>query len=245
MPPAKKILIVDDEAMIRKAVRLALEKEGYEVVEAETGGEAMRRIELGKPDLILLDVMLPDVSGFDVCRDIRKAGLRVPIIILSAKTEEIDVVVGLEIGADDYITKPFRPKELVARVKAILRRSIHTRGRPAPAVYKTGDIVLDEATHEVRTGEVPVHLSPTEFKLLRHFMANPGRVLTQEEILEGVWGYDADVGGDLVKLNVSRLRRKLGADGLTRDVIQTVPGVGYLFKGAEGGVQREEARPHS
>ena len=128
-------------------------------------------------------------------------------------------------------------------MKAILRRSVHTRGRPAPAVYKTGDIVLDEATHEVRTAEVPVHLSPTEFKLLRHFMANPGRVLTQEEILEGVWGYDADVGGDLVKLNVSRLRRKLGADGKPRDVIQTVPGVGYLFRGAEGGVTREEARP--
>jgi len=128
-------------------------------------------------------------------------------------------------------------------VKAILRRSVHARGRPAPSVYKTGDIVLDEATHEVRTAEVPVHLSPTEFKLLRHFMANPGRVLTQEEILEGVWGYDADVGGDLVKLNVSRLRRKLGADGRTRDVIQTVPGVGYLFKGADGGVQREEAKP--
>src|SRR3984893_16356705 len=106
MAPAKKILIVDDEAMIRKAVHLALEKEGYEVVEAETGGEALRRIELSKPDLILLDIMLPDVSGFDVCRDIRKAGLRVPIIILSAKTEEIDVVVGLEIGAADYITKP-------------------------------------------------------------------------------------------------------------------------------------------
>src|SRR5207302_696301 len=103
MPPAKKILIVDDEAMIRKAVHLALEKEGYEVVEAETGAEALRRIELSKPDLILLDIMLPDVSGFDVCRDIRKAGLRVPIIILSAKTEEIDVVVGLEIGADDHI----------------------------------------------------------------------------------------------------------------------------------------------
>src|SRR3989442_1587168 len=119
MPPAKKILIVDDEAMIRKAVHLALEKEGYEVVEAETGGEALRRIELSKPDLILLDIMLPDVSGFDVCRDIRKAGLRVPIIILSAKTEEIVVVVGLEIGADDYITKPFPTRELPALVDGL------------------------------------------------------------------------------------------------------------------------------
>src|SRR5216110_3315514 len=123
MPPPKRILIVDDEAMIRKAIHLALEKEGYDVVEAETGAEALRRIELNKPDLILLDIMLPDVSGFDVCRDIRKAGLRVPIIILSAKTEEIDVVVGLEIGADDYITKPFRTRELLARIAAHLRRA--------------------------------------------------------------------------------------------------------------------------
>ena len=122
MPPPKKILIVDDEAMIRKAVHLALAKEGYEVVEAETGGEALRRIELSKPDLILLDIMLPDVSGFDVCRDIRKAGLRVPIIILSAKTEEIDVVVGLEIGADDYLPKPFDLAILIARLQGLLRR---------------------------------------------------------------------------------------------------------------------------
>src|SRR5260370_39448702 len=123
MAPAKEIVIVADEAMIRKAVHLALEKEGYEVIEAETGGDALRRIELSKPDLILLDIMLPDVSGFDVCRDIRKAGLRVPIIILSAKTEEIDVVVGVEIGADDYITKPFRTRELLARIAAHLRKA--------------------------------------------------------------------------------------------------------------------------
>src|SRR3979411_775785 len=123
MAPAKKILIVDDEAMIRKAVHLALEKEGYEVVEAETGGEALRRIELSKPDLILLDLMLPDVSGFDVCRDIRRMGSRVPIIILSAKTEEIDVVVGLGTVAADYIVKPVRPRELLARIAAHLRKA--------------------------------------------------------------------------------------------------------------------------
>src|ERR1700738_1638078 len=122
MAPAKKILVVDDEAMIRKAIHLALEKEGYEVGEAETGGEALRRLDSSKTALILLDVMLPDVSGFDVCRDIRKAGLRVPIIILSAKTEEIDVVVGLELGADDYIPKPFRTRELLARIAAHLRK---------------------------------------------------------------------------------------------------------------------------
>src|SRR5437899_1027643 len=143
MPPAKKILIVDDEAMIRKAVHLALEKEGYEVVEAETGGEALRRIELSKPDLILLDIMLPDVSGFDVCRDIRKAGLRVPIIILSAKTEEIDVVVGLEIGADDYITKPFRTRELLARIAAHLRKARQEEEAVNQGRLEFKDLVID------------------------------------------------------------------------------------------------------
>ena len=210
---------------------------------AYDGESAVEAVGREKPDLVILDINLPKLAGFVVLERIRHVDEHVAVLLLSARQDESDILRGLQLGADDYITKPFRPKELVARVKAILRRSVRTRGRPAPAIYKTGDLILDEATHQVRADGVPVHLSPTEFKLLRHFMANPGRVLTQEEILEGVWGYDADVGGDLVKLNVSRLRRKLGADGRTRDVIQTVPGVGYLFKGADGGVQREEANP--
>ncbi len=237
-----KLLVVDDDRDLVELLDYALRREGYEVVRAYDGEAALETLNREKPDLVVLDINLPKLAGFVVLERIRHVDEHIPVLLLSARQDESDILRGLQLGADDYITKPFRPKELVARVKAILRRSVHARGRPAPSVYTTGDIVLDEATHEVRTGEVPVHLSPTEFKLLRHFMANPGRVLTQEEILEGVWGYDADVGGDLVKLNVSRLRRKLGADGRTRDVIQTVPGVGYLFKGADGGVQREEAR---
>jgi len=219
-----KLLVVDDDRDLVELLEYALRREGYDVVRAYDGEAAVEAVNRDHPDLVILDINLPK---------------------LSARQDESDVLRGLQLGADDYITKPFRPKELVARVKAILRRSVRTRGRPAPSIYKTGDLILDEATHQVRAADVPVHLSPTEFKLLRHFMANPGRVLTQEEILEGVWGYDADVGGDLVKLNVSRLRRKLGADGKPRDVIQTVPGVGYLFRGADGGVQREEARPRA
>ena len=238
-----KLLVVDDDRDLVELLDYALRREGYEVVRAYDGEAALETLNRERPDLVVLDINLPKLAGFVVLERIRHVDEHVAVLLLSARQDESDILRGLQLGADDYITKPFRPKELVARVKAILRRSVHTRGRPAPSVYTTGDIVLDEATHEVRTAEVPVHLSPTEFKLLRHFMANPGRVLTQEEILEGVWGYDADVGGDLVKLNVSRLRRKLGADGRPRDVIQTVPGVGYLFKGAEGGVQREEARP--
>src|SRR5712691_805605 len=182
MPPAKKILIVDDEAMIRKAIHLALEKEGYEVVEAETGGEALRRIELGKPDLILLDIMLPDVSGFDVCRDIRKAGLRVPIIILSAKTEEIDVVVGLEIGADDYITKPFRARELLARIAAHLRRT-REDDRATNGRLEFRDLSINLNERRVFRGEKEVELTHTEFDLLAFLASNAGRVMSREKIL--------------------------------------------------------------
>jgi two-component system OmpR family response regulator len=227
-----KLLVVDDDRDLVELLDYALRREGYDVVRAYDGESAVDAVGRERPDLVVLDINLPKLTGFVVLER-----------LLSARQDESDILRGLQLGADDYITKPFRPKELVARVKAILRRSVRTRGRPAPVVYRTGDLVLDEATHEVTTADVPVHLSPTEFKLLRHFMANPGRVLTQEEILEGVWGYDADVGGDLVKLNVSRLRRKLTQDGKARDVIQTVPGVGYLFRGADGGVQREEQRP--
>ena len=238
-----KLLVVDDDRDLVELLDYALRREGYDVVRAYDGETAVEAVGRERPDLVVLDINLPKLTGFVVLERIRHVDEHVSVLLLSARQDESDILRGLQLGADDYITKPFRPKELVARVKAILRRSVRTRGRPAPVVYRTGDLVLDEATHEVTTADVPVHLSPTEFKLLRHFMANPGRVLTQEEILEGVWGYDADVGGDLVKLNVSRLRRKLTQDGKPRDVIQTVPGVGYLFRGADGGVQREDTRP--
>jgi DNA-binding response OmpR family regulator len=234
-----KLLVVDDDRDLVELLDYALRREGYDVVRAYDGETAVEAVGRERPDLVVLDINLPKLTGFVVLERIRHVDEHVSVLLLSARQDESDILRGLQLGADDYITKPFRPKELVARVKAILRRSVRTRGRPAPVVYRTGDLVLDEAT----TADVPVHLSPPEFKLLRHFMANPGRVLTQEEILEGVWGYDADVGGDLVKLNVSRLRRKLTQDGKPRDVIQTVPGVGYLFRGADGGVQREDTRP--
>lgn len=237
-----KLLVVDDDRDLVELLDYALRREGYEVARAYDGEAALEAVRRERPDLVVLDINLPKLAGFVVLERIRHLDEHVAVIMLSARGDETDILRGLQLGADDYLTKPFRPKELVARVKAILRRAVKTRGRAAPVVYRTGDILLDEATHQVSAADVPVHLSPTEFKLLRHFMANAGRVLTQEEILEGVWGYDADVGGDLVKLNVSRLRRKLASDGQPRDVIQTVPGVGYLFRGADGGVVREEAR---
>ncbi|MBM4421578.1 MAG: response regulator transcription factor [Chloroflexi bacterium] len=239
-----KVLVVDDDRDLVELVEYALRREGHEVVRAYDGEAAIDAVGREKPDLVCLDVNLPKMAGFTVLERLRRADEHLAVLMLSARQDESDIVRGLQLGADDYLTKPFRPKELVARVKAILRRSVGARGRGAPQRYRTGDIQLDEAAHEVRADGVPVHLSPTEFKLLRHFMANPGRVLTQEEILEGVWGYDTEVGDDdLVKLNVSRLRRKLTADGHQRDVIQTVPGVGYLFRGADGGVRREDSTP--
>jgi DNA-binding response OmpR family regulator len=237
-----KLLVVDDDRDLVETLDYALRREGYEVVKAYDGEAALETVTRERPDVVVLDINLPKLAGFVVLERIRQVDQHVAVIMLSAREEENDIVRGLQLGADDYLTKPFRPKELAARVKAILRRAVKTGGRPKPSVYRTGDIVLDEGTHHVTVSDVPLHLSPTEFKLLRHFMANPGRVLTQEEILEGVWGYDADVGGDLVKLNVSRLRRKLTSDGHPREVIETVSGVGYLFRGL-GEVMREESKP--
>lgn len=235
-----KLLIVDDDRDLCELLDYAFRREGYVVTKAYDGETALQAVRREMPDLIILDINLPQMAGFSVLERVRHDDRQLPVLLLSARQEEADVLRGLQLGADDYVTKPFRPKELLARVKAVLRRSYRERGRPAPMRFTTGDLTLDEGKHEVTAAGVPVHLSPTEFKLLRHFMANPGRVLTQEEILEGVWGYDPEVGGDLVKLNVSRLRRKLQADGISRDYIQTVPGVGYLFKGA-GGVSKESA----
>jgi len=206
MPAAKKILVVDDEAMIRKAIRLACEKEGYEVIEAETGSEALRKVDVSKPDLVLLDIMLPDVSGFDVCRDIRKAGIRIPIIILSAKTEEIDIVVGLEIGADDYITKPFRTRELLARIAAHLRKA--------------------------RRDSQEVVLTHTEFDLLAFLASNAGKVLSREKILNHVWGYEYPIETRVIDVHIRNLRRKIESDAAHPFFILAVPGIGYRFTSA-------------
>jgi DNA-binding response OmpR family regulator len=232
MPPPKKILIVDDDAMIRKAIHLALEKEGYEVVEAETGGDALRRLEISKPDLILLDIMLPDVSGFDVCRDIRKAGLRIPIIILSAKTEEIDVVVGLEIGADDYITKPFRTRELLARVAAHLRKARQEEEAVNQGRLEFKDLVIDLNERRVFHDSSEVMLTHTEFDLLAFLASNAGKVLSREKILNHVWGYEYPIETRVIDVHIRNLRRKIEQDPSHPFFILAVPGIGYRFTSA-------------
>src|SRR5207248_913268 len=229
---AVRFEVSDKGVGIRKAVHLALEKEGYEVVEAETGAEALRRIELSKPDLILLDIMLPDVSGFDVCRDIRKAGLRVPIIILSAKTEEIDVVVGLEIGADDYITKPFRTRELLARIAAHLRKARQEEEAVNQGRLEFKDLVINLNERRVFHDSSEVMLTHTEFDLLAFLASNAGKVLSREKILNHVWGYEYPIETRVIDVHIRNLRRKIEQDPSHPFFILAVPGIGYRFTSA-------------
>jgi two-component system alkaline phosphatase synthesis response regulator PhoP len=225
---ARKILIIDDEAVIRKAIRMACEKEGYDIVEAENGTEGLRLLETSKPDLILLDLMLPDVSGFDVCREIRKSGARLPVIILSAKTEEIDIVVGLEIGADDYITKPFRARELLARIAAHLRR-VRQEERGGNGRLEFKDLAIDVNERRVFRGDREIELTHTEFDLLAFLASNAGKVLSREKILNHVWGYEYPIETRVIDVHVRNLRRKIEFDPSKPFFILAVPGIGYRF----------------
>ena len=227
----RRILIIEDEAVIRKAIRMACEKEGYEVVEAENGMEGLRLTETAKPDLLLLDLMLPDVSGFDVCREIRKSGAGVPIIILSAKTEEIDIVVGLEIGADDYITKPFRARELLARIAAHLRRVRQDEhGSDGRLDFKELSINLNE--RRVFHDSSEIMLTHTEFDLLAFLASNAGKVLSREKILNHVWGYEYPIETRVIDVHIRNLRRKIEQDPSHPFFILAVPGIGYRFTSA-------------
>jgi DNA-binding response OmpR family regulator len=225
----RKVLVIDDEAMIRRTVRLACEKEGYAVQEAENGTDALARLDSFRPDIVLLDLMLPDISGFDVCRDIRRAGSRVPILILSAKSEEIDVVVGLEIGADDYIVKPFRPRELLARIAAHLRKSRLEDERDSDGRMVFRDLTIDVNERRVFRGDEEVVLTHTEFDLLSYLASNAGKVLSREKILNSVWGYEYPIETRVIDVHVRNLRRKLEPDPSHPRHILAVPGVGYRF----------------
>jgi DNA-binding response OmpR family regulator len=225
----RKVLVIDDEAMIRKTVRLACEKEGYAVQEAENGTEALTKVDSFRPDIILLDLMLPDISGFDVCRDIRRTGTKVPILILSAKTEEIDVVVGLEIGADDYIVKPFRPRELLARIAAHLRKSRQEEDRESDGRMIFRDLVIDANERRVYRNDIEIQLTHTEFDLLAFLASNAGKVLSREKILNSVWGYEYPIETRVIDVHVRNLRRKIEEDASHPLYILAVPGIGYRF----------------
>jgi two-component system OmpR family response regulator len=239
-----QVLVVDDEPNIRELVQVALKFHGCSVSSAGSGREALRQAEAIRPDLIVLDVMLPDLDGFEVCRRLRAAGNEVPVIFLTARDTSSDTVTGLAIGGDDYVTKPFSVEALVARVRAVLRRASRAAaadraGGAAPgpgsggAVLRVCDLELDEDRWTVRRAGVPVELSPTEFRLLAYLMRHEGRVLTRAQLLENVWGWDYSGASQIVETYVSYLRRKL--DPLGPPLIHTLRGVGYSLRLAADG----------
>ncbi len=221
------ILVVDDEPNIIELARLYLEKEGFRVAEAGGGEEALRLFEEMSPALIVLDIMIPEPDGWEVCRRIRSRS-SLPIIMLTAREDEVDKVVGLELGADDYLTKPFSPRELVARVKAVLRRS-----RPASEsqeVLHAGDLVIDASRRKVMQGEEEIDLTPREFDLLYTLALNRGIVMSRERLLERVWGYDYFGDTRTVDVHIRHMREKLGEDSSNPRYVETVWGVGYKFR---------------
>src|SRR5919204_3800243 len=222
-----KILVVDDEKHILELARLYLTREGYEVEGVGDGGQAVARFGQVKPDLVILDIMLPGSDGLTICKEIRKQS-QVPIIMLTARDEVTDKVVGLEVGADDYLTKPFHPQELVARAKALLRRA---RVEPdQPRLIRAGRLEVDLERHEVRHGESKIPLRPKEFDLLALLARHPGRVFQRSELLDRVWGYDFPGYTRTVDVHVQQLREKLSSGGVADPVIQTVWGVGYRLE---------------
>jgi DNA-binding response OmpR family regulator len=216
------VLVVEDEASIASFVSLYLKNAGYGVRTASTGTEALSAAASDSPALIVLDLMLPDIDGIEVCKRIRQRS-DVPILMLTARDEDVDKIIGLEVGADDYLTKPFNPRELVARVKSVLRRAAPARQDPENAVIKHGDLTVDSGRREVRVGEEEIQLAPKEFDLLWELLDHRGLVLTRDQLLERVWGYTFAGDTRTVDVHVRQLRRKLG----DASPIVTVWGVGY------------------
>ncbi|HKV88058.1 MAG TPA: response regulator transcription factor [Candidatus Dormibacteraeota bacterium] len=224
---SSKIMVVDDEAHIVELARLYLTREGYEVEGVGDGAQAVSRFGQLKPDLVILDIMLPGTDGLTICKEIRKQS-QVPIIMLTARDEVTDKVVGLEVGADDYLTKPFHPQELVARAKALLRRAKLEPDQPK--LIRAGKLEVDLERHEVRHGKERVQLRPKEFDLLTLLARHPGRVFQRSELLDLVWGYDFPGYTRTVDVHVQQLREKLAAAHVADPSIQTVWGVGYRLE---------------
>ncbi len=222
-----RILTVEDDERIRTAVKLALEDEGWEVEEADSGEEALNAFTREAADVVLIDIMLPGIDGFDVCRAIRRVS-DVPIVMVTARADTHDVVAGLEAGADDYLTKPFAPKELSARIRALLRRARTSEPDAPQMVFGELEIIPDEGV--VRVGGQEVHLTKTEFRLLVELAANPGRVFSREVLLERVWGYGYFGDGRLVDVHIRRLRTKIEPDAANPRYVVTVRGLGYKLQ---------------
>ena len=230
-----KILLVDDEPNIREVVSLYLRRDGHVVIAAADGEEALRLYQQTRPDLVVLDLMLPKVSGLEVCRRLgaEATDRRVPLIMLTARGEEEDRIVGLSLGADDYVVKPFSPRELAARVEAVLRRVNEDSAGPATrAVLRFGDLLVDPNTRQVTIRDQPVSLTAREFDLLHYLVSSPGRVFTRDQLMEALWGYTFAADTSTVTVHMRRLREKIEEDPARPHYLQTVWGVGYKFGGA-------------
>ena len=228
MSGKKTVLLVDDEKTLVKALKFNLEKEGFQVEEAFDGEEALEKAFNLNPDIIILDLMLPGLDGFEVCREIRKKE-EIPIIMLTAKGEDIDKVLGLELGADDYMTKPFNPRELVARIKAILRRS-SVKDESLRKQIQIGSMQIDLLQQRVRLGEQEIDLTAKEFALLSYLASNAGRVYSREQLLEQIWGYNYYGDARTVDVHIRHLREKIEEDPSNPQLILTVWGTGYKFR---------------
>ncbi|HLI27836.1 MAG TPA: response regulator transcription factor [Chloroflexota bacterium] len=226
----QRVLVVDDDPQIRRALRVGLTSQGYKVHLASTASEALDAAASAQPDLIILDLMLPDQSGLEVCRELRQWSAA-PIIVLSARDQERDKVQALDLGADDYLTKPFGLDELLARMRAVLRRG---RTDACAPVLVCGELRLDQARRLVTLGGQEIHLTPTEYELLRYLMANAGKIVTHRELLHAVWGAGAEGNHAMLHVFIAQLRRKIDRDPTQPSYIRTEPRVGYRFRAAPG-----------
>lgn len=232
---SKKILVVDDEASIVKLVQFNLNKEGYQVEVAYDGEMALEMVDQFQPDLVVLDLMLPKMDGLEVCRRLRQEKKHIPILMLTAKTDELDKVLGLELGADDYMTKPFSPRELLARVKAIFRRievlRSETQERGEKSLIRIGNLQIDSEGYVVLRDNKEIDLTPKEFELLLYMANHRGKVLSRDQLLNAVWNYDYVGDSRIVDVHVSHLRDKIETDTRNPVYIKTVRGIGYKFEG--------------
>jgi DNA-binding response OmpR family regulator len=232
MNPPSEILLIEDDPGVAQSLREGLAREGYSVEWKSTGGAGATCARQYNPQLIILDVRLPDGSGFDFCRQMRQLGLHQPILMLTVRRDEMDKVLGLEMGADDYVTKPFSLRELLSRVRALLRRAYGEFSSARGDLLYVGDLAIDRARGQVWRGNQLLNLTPTEFRLLVYLARHPGQALSRAQILDNVWGYDAEVESERnVNVHIRRLREKVELDAGNPSLILTVPGTGYRFAG--------------
>ena len=223
-----QILVIEDDPAVGQSLQTGLLREGFGVVLLTSARDGLAYIEKSTPQLVVLDIRLPDGSGFDVCRQMRQHGLHQPVIMLTARHEETDKVLGLELGADDYVTKPFGLRELVSRIRAQLRRAYGDYSASDSAIVVAADLVLDPATGQARRGDENLGLTPTEFRILAFLVRHPGQALTRAQIVEAVWGYAPDLESEKsVNVHIRRLREKIEPDPSRPEIILTVPGIGY------------------